>query len=512
MVKKKHILLKLIHFISLLAFIYAAYTLVTRNLLPENYRMMAIGAGALIYLITGGLLYLRNNSIIGQILMAIILIVLGGASFVGANYLGRGLDTIDKMNEPETKKQVTEFSLVVLKDSDIEAIAQAKEEDVYTALEMDGKNIEKYKAEFAKAHDFELKLVNDESYIKAAENLLESNAKVMLLNESFRGVIEEAEGLNDFSEKTRVLEKVEVDITPDPEEEAKIQAELDKEEEDLEALAAEKFADFEDGENPEEKSTMRGGNVSGFSVYISGIDTYGGVYSSGRSDVNIVMSVNPKRRSIVLASIPRDTYTNISGVGYDKLTHAGIYGVQTSRRTVQNLLSIPIKYHARVNFSSLIRMVDVLGGINVHNPVSFSQGGYHFPAGNVYLNGTKALAFARNRKSFSSGDFARGQNQMRIIQGMINKAMSPSILTNYQNVLNVIMGSAQTNVPSSLVVNLINNQISNGGGWSFRSVQVSGYGTMGKRSAAMPGSRLYMMVPYQNSLNQVGGSLYRNMK
>ena len=175
-------------------------------------------------------------------------------------------------------------------------------------------------------------------------------------------------------------------------------------------------------------------NIEGFNMYISGIDTYGELASVSRSDVNIIVTVNPNTKKILMTTLPRDSYVEIYGTdgGKDKLTHAGIYGIESSVNTIANFLQTDINYYSRVNFSSLIALVDVLGGIEVENPYAFptNDGRYYFEQGTIYLDGDQALAFSRERYNLPEGDKERGRNQMRVIEGMINK------VTRKENLLN----------------------------------------------------------------------------
>lgn len=505
MEKNKQYMLKFLHIISLLAFLYGAYSIMKNGFLPAKYRTIVIIGALVLYTIIGLLLHFRKNSALGKAIMALILLVLGGVSVVGAQTLNKGVETIDKLNENE-KKQTVAFSLLVLKDSKLEKTEEIKDKSVLTALTKDKSNLDAFVKMFKEEKKFDIKLTDGDNYNLVAQKLLKKEAEVILLNESFRSIIEEAEGLEDFTSKTRAIERFNVDMTIDPEDEEKMAQEAKAEIEELTKLAEKKYDKKKDGK--QEK-------LNGFTVYVSGIDSYGGISTSGRSDVNIIMSVNPKTRKVITATIPRDSYVPIAGGGnnqYDKLTHAGIYGVDSSRQTLQNLFEIPLHYYARVNFTSLINMVDVLGGINVNNPVSFSSRGFDFPAGNINLSGESALAFSRERYSLASGDFDRGRNQMRVIEGMVRKAMTPSNLLNYNRILNVVMESAQTNMPSSEIIKLINNQIDKGGEWTFEAYSVEGYGQMGLPSYAMPGWNLYMFVPNMASVDRIAEVLYMNMK
>ena len=245
-----------------------------------------------------------------------------------------------------------------------------------------------------------------------------------------------------------------------------------------------------------------------FNFYISGIDTYGDITTVSRSDVNIVVSVNPETKRILLTTIPRDSYVRIADGGdnqYDKLTHAGNYGVLSSMKTVAALLDINVETYARINFSSFISMIDEIGGIDVSNPVQFkTDAGQVFAQGILHLNGKDALTFSRERHNLSGGDNDRGLNQERVITAIFNKVSSPTLLSHYNGILNVIGQSIQTNLSQSSLTELINQQLNDIGSWKIETTTIDGKGqTGGLPSYAMPASQLYMFVLNDQSLKQV---------
>lgn len=251
-----------------------------------------------------------------------------------------------------------------------------------------------------------------------------------------------------------------------------------------------------------------------FNVLISGIDQYGSLNQVSRSDVNIIMTINPKEKKILLTTIPRDSYVAIAGGGnwgYDKLTHSGIYGIGSTVATLENLLDINIHYYMRVNFSSLIDMVDVLGGIEVYSPVTFSSDSYTFYEGMNEMDGKKALSFARERYALAEGDIGRGRNQEQIIEGMIRKAISPATLINYPSIMGVVLNAVQTNMPRRKITELINQQLAEGGSWEITSKEVSGSGAYGLPSYAMPGWNLYMYQLNDASIDAVHKDITRTM-
>ena len=238
-----------------------------------------------------------------------------------------------------------------------------------------------------------------------------------------------------------------------------------------------------------------------FNILISGIDTYGSITKVSRSDVNILVTVNPSTHNILLTSIPRDYYVLIPEFNeYDKLTHAGIYGIETSVSTIENLLDTKINYYVKVNFTSVIDIVDAIGGITVDSSYDFTTpDGYHFTKGTNELDGEEALSFARERKSFADGDRVRGENQELILTAIINKAMSASIIMDYGNLLNALNDKFVTNITDEEITDFIKKQISEMPSWTIDSISLDGTDAY-DYTYSYQKQKLYVMKPYQESI------------
>lgn len=247
-----------------------------------------------------------------------------------------------------------------------------------------------------------------------------------------------------------------------------------------------------------------------FSVYISGIDVYGPISTNSRSDVNIIATVNPQTRQVLLTSTPRDYYVtipDISGDQKDKLTHAGIYGVDRSMATLSNLYGIDIPFYARVNFTSLIQIVDMMGGIDVYSEYAFTTSGnggtvMEVQQGMNHFNGEQALAFSRERYNVPGGDNQRGKDQMAVIEAMIQKMMTPEMLIQAPSLISSVSDSIDTNVSMDQIQKLIQEQLNNGGSWTIKSVAAEGSGD-NNYCYSMPGSLLYVMNPDQASVDNI---------
>jgi len=246
-----------------------------------------------------------------------------------------------------------------------------------------------------------------------------------------------------------------------------------------------------------------------FTVYISGIDTYGSISGVSRSDVNMIATINPVTKQILFVSIPRDYYVQLHGTtGYkDKLTHAGVYGIDTSITTIEDLLEVDINYYFRVNFSTLEKVVDAIDGVDVYSEYTFtshpySGGTYHFTKGYNHLNGKQALCFSRERYNLPHGDRDRGMNQQAVLDGVVRKAISPTIITKYTSILNSLEGSFQTNMTEEEVQKLIKMQLNDMASWNITSYRLDGYDGDYEYTYSNPYQKLYVMHPLEETVTE----------
>ena len=239
-----------------------------------------------------------------------------------------------------------------------------------------------------------------------------------------------------------------------------------------------------------------------YNILITGIDSYGSITRVSRSDVNMIVSVNPKDKKILLTSIPRDYYVYLSDYGdYDKLTHTGIYGIDVTTKALEDLLDIDINYYVKVNFTTLVDIVDELGGITVNSNYDFTSiDGYHFSKGENNLNGKEALSFARERQAFSEGDRVRVENQQLVLTAIINKVLSAGIITNYNSLLNALSGEFLTNITNKEITDLIKWQIDGMYSWDIETISLDGSNAF-DYTYSYKNQKLYVMMPYPESVN-----------
>ena len=247
-----------------------------------------------------------------------------------------------------------------------------------------------------------------------------------------------------------------------------------------------------------------------FVVYLSGVDTRGELTEKARSDVNILAAVNPETKQVVLINTPRDYYVDLAGTNSkDKLTHAGLYGVQTSMDTLGNLYGVDVQHYIRINFAGFINIVDALGGVDVYSDQAFTSvgsPGYYDPTtfaeGWNHLDGKSALAFARERHAFKTGDIQRGINQMKVIDAMMNKIKSPTVLMSFSKLMDAVSDCFVTSLSQEQISALVRMQLASLSDWDIQSYAVTGTSGKSSQCYSAKGQSLYVMKPDENSVNQ----------
>lgn len=263
-----------------------------------------------------------------------------------------------------------------------------------------------------------------------------------------------------------------------------------------------------------------------FTVYLSGTDSNGRVANSARSDVNILAVVNPKKGKILLVATPRDYYVTLASKGAkDKLTHAGIYGINESAKTLGNLYNVDINYYARINFTSFVKLIDNLGGINVNvekpdyrynlgidcgsgyvceqnSNREFGNNLIKIKYGNQTLNGEQALAYSRNRHQYASGDVARQKHQQQVLEGITDKLMSKTILTKYNSILKSLSNGIKTNIDKDTISKLVTKQLKDNIGWNIESVVATGKDAY-NYAYSTGKSKVYVIEPDEESVNSI---------
>ena len=378
--------------------------------------------------------------------------------------------------------QIEEYYIIVKKDSEFE-----KSEDlnghsiaIYTDI---SENYQKALDEFARKSTAEQKSYTD--FSDASFALLNSETDALLLKGSLKSTVEEL--VSDYN-------------TQNPD--AKVIAFTDNNIKIIDTIEIRVEVKQIDDDNTDLTTEP-------FNVFISGIDTYGDISLVSRSDVNMIATVNPKEHKILLTSIPRDYYVQLHGTTglKDKLTHAGIYGVDMSRQTLEDLFETDIRYFARVNFSSVIKIVDAIGGITINSDLALNlapAGGVgkycKYDQGENIVDGDCALRFARERHSYVDGDNHRIKNQQEVLDAIIKKVSSSrTLISSYSELLSALSGNLETNIPTNQIYKLVQNQLDEMPSWNVERITVAGTGAH-DLTYSIPSQSLYVMIPDEETV------------
>ncbi|MDG3136373.1 LCP family protein [Streptococcus suis] len=463
--RRKSSKLKLVNFallglyaITLCLFLVTMYRYNILDFRYLNYIVTLLLVGVAV--LTGLLMWRKKARIFTALLLVFSLVI----TSVGIYGMQEVVKFSTRLNSNSTFSEY-EMSILVPANSDITDVRQIT--SILAPAEYDQDNITALLDDVTKMKSVQLSTTPTSSYLTAYQSMMNGEIQAMVFNGVFTNILESEDP--DFANKVRKLYTFKV--------------------------------------TKQVETTVEQASGASFNIYISGIDTYGPISTVSRSDVNIIMTVNRVTHKILLTTTPRDSYVAIADGGqnqYDKLTHAGIYGVNASVHTLENLYGIDISNYIRLNFTSFLQLIDLVGGIDVENTQEFTSlhGNYYFPVGQVHLNAEQALGFVRERYSLEGGDNDRGQNQEKVIAALVKKLSSPDNLANYQAILTGLEGSIQTDLSLETIMGLVNTQLESGTQFTVESQALTGTGRSDLSSYAMPGSQLYMMEINQDSLEQ----------
>lgn len=420
---------------------------------------LALGLG-LIFSLAALLIFLKKAKWLTRLTLILVSLLAGAGIMLGQ----LTVDFSKNLNQTASFSQV-DMSIVVAADSPVE---NPEELPGLLTVTNDRDNVNKLLETLSSERALSPSQEPVSSYQEAYDLILADKSKGMVMNSAYVGLLEAVDP--EFSKKIKTIYSSQYK-TPLP---TSAQPDL---------------------------------NADALNIYISGIDSYGPISGVSRSDVNIIMTINRKTKKVLLTTTPRDSYLPIAGGGQnqgDKLTHAGIYGVDSSIQTLENLYGIDIHYYARLNFTSFLNLIDLVGGVEVENDQEFTQNGVHFPVGVLQLDSTRALGFVRERYGLRDGDDDRGKNQTKVVAALIKKLGSMDSLANYQAIIDGLSGSIQTDMPLSTIMDLANGQLDSGTPYQVTSLALAGTGSTGVLpSYAMPNAALYMVSVDETSLAQV---------
>ena len=467
----KHIPGLIVTLVVLITAIVFAVMLLNMKVIPTKF-IAVIGLVMLVLVVIVGALVWSTDGKIRFVVGVILAAVFAAVFILGSMYVYKTHSTLAGISGVNT--EVTEVGIYVRADDSADSI-EATADYVYGVLtDLDRANSDKAIQEVDSETGKTVQVQEFAGLTELVDGLLNGQTGAIVLNSAYLSVIEEMDGYSDISSRIRELTVKKVETTIEPQE--------------TEAKAEENTND---------------GSV--YTIFISGIDSRSGLVAKSRSDSNIIATVNTATRQVLLVSTPRDYFVplSISGGQRDKLTHAGIYGINVCMDTLGMLYNEDINYYFRINFAGFEQLIDALGGVTVYSDYDFdskNETGYHFNQGENYLNGEQALVFSRERYAFKEGDRQRGKNQMAVIKGVINKALSPELLKNYSSVLSSIQGCFETNISYEEIARLLQQQLNNGGDWNIVSYSVNGTGDTQKPYSMS--QKAYVMIPDESTVQK----------
>lgn len=418
---------------------------------------------------------LRRNKA-GKLIMGIVSLLLSGAMLYGVVAVNSVQSALSKIVGKMTETEITEVR--VMNDNPATSMGDTKGYTFGYIADADTKNTQSILDEISKSFGT-IKSKGYDSMTALADALYDDEVDAILINQGYVDLLTEKDGYTDFRDQTRVLYTYttthEVDpIVPNT------------------SITKEPFV-----------------------VYCSGIDArVDDISAKSRSDVNILAVVNPTTKQILLVNTPRDYYLPLARNGeLDKLAHAGLYGIDESMKVLGNLYGVQADYYVRVNFAGLVKIVDALGGVDIESDANFTcvpmetpDGNgdytyqkYSFTKGINHVNGSQALAFARERKAFADGDNRRGQHQMTVIKAILNKACSSAVLTKYQELLKAASDAFITNMPYADISSLVQMQLGDMADWNITTYAVSGEGSTEYCYAL--GDKAWVMIKDSSKVN-----------
>lgn len=452
------------------------YQIFKLQILPDNILIPIILVLILLTLIFVLLINFSTHGLVSKILCSLMVVVLSAVYGLGNYYLYSTNTTLETVTDQGNKAKNT-VSVVVLNSSGLENV-NSLEGSKLGVLKTIGNEATKKSLTDLKKNNVTYTKKTYDNMLGMLKALYDGEVDAIVLNEAYRSNVCDLEDYTNFNNETKVIHKM-VYYTK------------------------------------ENSSLLAVSDITSkpFSILISGNDSFGSLDENSRSDVDMLVTINPVTSTILLTSIPRDSYVKEVcndyacnyGV-YDKLTHTGIYGVDTTKDTIENMLDIDINYVYRVNFTSMIDIVDALGGVDVTVPEGMAVSKFYTNSnlegvheGENHLDGKRALAYSRERKAYLDGDLQRARNQQQVLQAMFKKATSPEIIKNYTSLLKALIGAFDTNMTTKEITSFIKYQIQAKPSWKFEQFVLKGDNDL-KMSAEL-GSEVSVVILYDSYIN-----------
>lgn len=470
----------LLSIVMIVLMAFFAYQLIKMDILPQNLFIPVVLIFVLISLILILWINLMAHGVVSKVFAMIFVLLYTVSMGIGNFYVYKTDGFMQKVTDHKIGDVKNTVSIIVMDDSNIKDLSSLKGKKVGRLNNVDKVGTNKLlKSVKKKKGSNYFKTKKFDGALSEVEALYNGKIDAMILNESYRGNVTSVEEYEHFSTETRVVYSTSYYTTK--KNDSLVVSDITK--------------------NP-------------FTILISGNDTTGDVSELSRSDVNMLVTINPKTSTILLTSMSRDTYvetvcdadgdTACPEGQMDKITHTGIYGLNTTRQTVEKFYDLKVNYSFRVNFTSVIDVVDALDGIDLNVEegeqcdLFWANMKPGLPVGMHHVDGETALAFARERKAYVDGDYQRVRNQQKVMQAIINRAISSSALVNYTSFINSLESAFETNMTYDEITDLIKYELQAKPDWKFETYQISGLGD--ELMCASLGQAASVQVPDLNTV------------
>ena len=457
------------------ATMYLLFNVIKLNVLPTKLLFLMTIVFVLLDLIFILLLCFATKGVVSKIICIIFTVAISLGSCLGGFYLSKTGGLLSNITNVAKHSKNT-VSVIVKQSSDMKNKNDLAGHSVGTLANINTQGSKKILKELNKSGKKKKKREYG-SLTEMLESFYNGEVDSIVINESSRSQITDIDAYKDFDKNTRVVYQTSYKV-----------------------------------ENTDKANAVSNITATPFNVLISGSDTRGGYDENGRSDVIMVATVNPKTGTILLTSVPRDFYVETAcdaadgcqQGALDKITHTGVHGTNTTKRTVEQLLGIEINYTFKVGFDTVTDIVDAVGGIDVNVEPGYECSNFlHAPglsvhAGVNHLNGEQALGYARERYAYSEGDRQRTKNQQQVLMGIVDKITSPAIVTNYASIMDSMSNTFSTTMSNDEISSLIKYQLNSNPKWKMEQYMVNGTGDT--LMCAELGDAAYVMVPDQSTV------------
>lgn len=449
------------------------------DMLPGKFIVVLVAVMVLLLALTGALMFVRLKGKVGlarKIVACVLTILVVGSCAVISKYVSEAYKTVTGVVEP-IETNAHNMYVLVLNDDPAKKLSDTKGYTFGVIENYDADHVKQMATLIEQETGSVLQITGYDQSATLVDNLYNGNVRALIMNGASIALLIEEEKYEDFFEKARILYTIAYD-------------------------------DLEGKENTTMETANKDENVTNtpFVVYISGSDTRNNKLTVSRSDVNILMVVNPVTKQVLLVNTPRDYYVpNPAGDGMlDKLTHCGLYGVDCSMEALEGLYNTKVNYYGQINFNGFKTLIDAVGGVTIYSEQSFQARHTYIKKGENILNGTQALDYARERYNVSGGDNGRGKNQMKVIKAVIEKMTTgTTIISKYSAIMESLEGMFSTNLKTTDISMLVKMQLSDMANWDILSFAVTGKGGSEKTYSA-PGVFAYVMHPDEDVVKYAG--------